>query len=319
MNDAARRAARSDLSAEAALVLVSLLWGVSFPLMKHWQNAAKECPGGGLLSGVTLIALRMALALALVALFTPRLLRGATRREHLAGAAVGLAFGSGFALQTWGLAFTTPSRSAFFTSLCSAWTPVVGWLFLRLRVRPLTLAGLALGVIGAAFFVEDEWRLGFGETLTLVASLFFVGQILLLDRLGRGIDSSRMTPAFFLTTALIALAVGESVALSSCGNIAWVSWVRGMLADWSVVLAVIVLGLFPTFLAFQLMNRFQPRVSANRAALIYLLEPVFTAIISVSLGMEALTWALVLGGGFILTGNILVEAAGWFRRTEAAR
>ena len=28
------------------LVMVTLLWGVSFPLTKNWQQAAEACPGG---------------------------------------------------------------------------------------------------------------------------------------------------------------------------------------------------------------------------------------------------------------------------------
>jgi drug/metabolite transporter (DMT)-like permease len=312
MLDAVPPARKVRLQAEAALVLVTLLWGMSFPLVSLWQAAAAECPGGPLLAGLTLIALRMALASAFVLLLSPRLLTRATRREHAVGVAVGLVFGAGFTLQTWGLAFTTPARSAFFTSLCCAWTPPLGWLLFRLRVGVWQLAGLALGLAGTAWFVEDGWLLGRGDALTLAASPFFTLQMLLLDRLGRGIDSGRTTPAFFVTTG--ALACGLALAAGAhYGFGSWWEWLTGMLANRATALEVLLIALLPTFLAFWLMNGFQPRVAANRAALIYLLEPVFAAIISVPLGFERLTAPLLLGGLLILTGNVVVEVAGWLR------
>jgi drug/metabolite transporter (DMT)-like permease len=308
---------KSGLQAEAALVLVTFLWGLSFPWMKTWQDASAACPGGKLLSGLTLIALRMALACVLVAVFRWRLLTSATRREHAVGVIVGLVFGTGFVLQVWGIAATTPARSAFFTSLCSAWAPLFGWLFLRLRVSFLTFIGLAIGLAGMVFFVGDDWLLGPGETLTLIASLFFAVQMLLLDRLGRRIESGNMTPAFFLTTGL--LAVGIAFLVASCGEgvAPWLNWLGGMLRDGRVVRDVGLMALLPTFVAFHLMNQYQPRIPASRAALIYLLEPVFSSIVSVSLGFETVTAGLLLGGGFILTGNLLVEIAGWLRARRA--
>ena len=48
-------------------------------------------------------------------------------------------------------------------------------------------------------------------------------------------------------------------------------------------------------------------VPASRAALIYLLEPVFTAIVSVVAGYDPLSIPLLVGGALILLGNLLVE------------
>src|SRR4051812_41524959 len=72
------------------------------------------------------------------------------------------------------------------------------------------------------------------------------------------------------------------------------------------------------------MNTYQPAVSPSRAALIYLLEPVFTLAFSMS------AWALTsskhydepsvplfVGGALILGGNLLVEAFGVKRPTPS--
>ena len=53
--------------------------------------------------------------------------------------------------------------------------------------------------------------------------------------------------------------------------------------------------------------------SAGRAALIYLLEPVFAAAYSIAWGLDVLTLRLVTGGVLILGGNLLVELPLWLR------
>jgi drug/metabolite transporter (DMT)-like permease len=55
------------------------------------------------------------------------------------------------------------------------------------------------------------------------------------------------------------------------------------------------------------MNSYQPLVPASRAALIYLLEPIFTAVVSVVAGYDHPSVPLVVGGTLILLGNLLVE------------
>src|SRR5439155_1224670 len=85
---------------------------LSFPLMKNWQNAAGACPAGKLVAGMTLIALRMALALLVLIAWQPRLLVGPSRREHAGGALIGAVFFLGFLLQVRGLADTTPALAS---------------------------------------------------------------------------------------------------------------------------------------------------------------------------------------------------------------
>jgi drug/metabolite transporter (DMT)-like permease len=111
---------------------------------------------------------------------------------------------------------------------------------------------------------------------------------------------------------VLAGAAGLAAAAADCGVAAWGQWLAGMLSSDETALDAFLMALLPTFVAFWLMNRYRPRIPANRAALIYLLEPVFTAIISVSLGFESLTVPLLVGDLLILAGNV-VEVAGWLR------
>ena len=72
--------------AAGMLVVVTLLWGLSFPLMKTWENGTADCPGGPVLGAFTLIALRMLAAVGILGAWQPHLLWAATGRELRIGA-----------------------------------------------------------------------------------------------------------------------------------------------------------------------------------------------------------------------------------------
>ena len=294
--------ARGENRAALMLVAVTALWGVSFTWSKGWQTASEGAPGGELLSALTLIALRMPLALLLFGACRPGSVLQATRAELRGGSAIGAVFFAGFALQTWGMASTTPALSAFFTCLCSAWAPLLGLVFLRARVAPLTLLGLVLALAGCSVLVEG-WNLGKGEWLTTAASFFFGVQVLVLDRLGKRLEPAQLTAGFLGATGGLAVLTALVVAASSCGVGTWLEWLAGMLARRDVAVILLCQAVFGTALAFHWMNTYQPLVSPSKAALIYLLEPVFTPLVSIPLGHDQLTYPLVIGGLLILVGN----------------
>jgi drug/metabolite transporter (DMT)-like permease len=300
--------------ATAMLAVVTLLWGLSFAWMKNWQEAAQGAPGGPLLASLTLIALRMPLALLVLAAWQPRLFTAPTRREYAAGALIGVTFTAGFVLQVWGLNWTTPALSAFFTSLCSAWAPLLAWACLGVSVSRLNLLGLAVALAGIAVLglkLEEGWRLGPGETLTLLASLLFALELLQLDRLGRAVNSAHLTVGFLGASAVLAGLASGAVAARGPGPGEWAAWVGDMLGRPPVLRDLALMTLLPTVLAFHWMNVYQPRVPASRAALIYLLEPVFSAAFSVWWEHDRVTASLLLGGGLVLAGNLLVELPRW--------
>jgi drug/metabolite transporter (DMT)-like permease len=310
------------------LIATTVLWGLSFPLMKSWQEAstdwqatldADQALAGKVIASVTLIALRMLLALVILAIFRPRLFSAPERKEHLYGMIIGWIFFAGFALQVLGLAWTTPALSAFFTSLGSAWVPLLAWICWRTRVAGVTLLGLALGIVGVMVLTgidtgpSEAWSLGWGELLTYGSAMIFAVEILVLDRLGRSVQSAHLTVSFMATSALAALVLAVGVSAASVGLGPWAAWTLQMVKDPAVLRDLLLLTVFSTVLAFHWMNAYQPLVPASRAALIYLLEPVFGSIFSIMIGHDALTMRLVLGGAIILGGNLLVELPQWLR------
>lgn len=326
MPEAESHPRRDPLHATVMLVLTTFCWGLSFPLMKGWQEQSTDCPGGPLLASATMILVRVVLAVLILAAFRPSLVRKPSRRAHLSGAVVGMVFFLGFILQVLGLTWTKPALSAFITSLGSAWVPLFAWLWWRTKVASLALIGIGLGIFGTALLPRsdggEESTLGAGALLTFLSAMFFAVEILLLDHLGKGIPSGHLTVSFFAVTAVLALLLAAGWAACGPGLSSWSGWLFGMLRTPGIAVDVGLLTVFCTVLAFHWMNTYQPRVSASRAALIYLLEPVFAAAFSIVLGYDRLTPRLLIGGGIIIGGNLLVETPRliyeWRKRADKA-
>jgi drug/metabolite transporter (DMT)-like permease len=114
-------------------------------------------------------------------------------------------------------------------------------------------------------------------------------------------------------TGLPTLFLAVGIAAGQGQLIPWLRWLQRILGQPAVLRDVLLLTLLSTVLATHLMSTYQPRVSASRAALIYLLEPVLAAALSIVMGLDSISGRLLLGGAFILSGNAIVELPVWIR------
>jgi drug/metabolite transporter (DMT)-like permease len=149
--------------------------------------------------------------------------------------------------------------------------------------------------------------------------VLFSIQILLLDRYGREVSPELLTLHLAAVSGFPAVLIAGAIAAGGMGMENWLGWTGAMLADPTIALAVVVLTVFSTIMAFYWMNKYQPQLSANRAALIYFLEPLFGAGFSLLLGYDKWSYSLLLGGGLIVGGNLLAEPALWRPRLSEDR
>jgi drug/metabolite transporter (DMT)-like permease len=295
------------------LVVVTACWGLAFPCTKSWQNGAAGCAAGAAVAGLTLVALRTSLALLLFAACRPRLVWGPSRREHSIGLLLGLTHSLVLGMQALGMASTTPARVGFLASLSAAWVPLLTLLVFGRRVGWVALLGVVSGLTGAFVLGSGEgWgeAPGQGECWALASSVVLAVELLLLDRLGKGAGAGHLTVGFLAGTCLPALACAVAGAACGPGVTAWLSWAGQTLQGPVVWRDLMLLALFPTVLATHWMGIYQPRVPADRAAVIFLLEAVFAAAFSILWGLDHLTLPLALGGALIVTGTLLVELPG---------
>lgn len=309
------RPGQDRIKALSMLVLATFFWGTSFILMKALVLRQQQMVDASTwhLSALSLI-LRFGIAAGLLFLWNFRQIRRMTWLEFYEGAGLGVVGGIGLLFQMEGVNHTSASTAAFLTQCYCIFIPLL--VACRKREWPsrtITLSTIMV-LVGVAILSQFDFRelqIGKGELEVLIASLFFTGQILWLERpLFADNNPHNFTFVMFVVTALIFI----PVPLNSGG-------LQMSIAAYSAVptiVLILAIAILCTNIAYGLMNYWQPRVDATRAGLIYCSEPVFTSIFalflpgwlsafaSVNYANETITQQQFVGGGLIVAGNVII-------------
>lgn len=238
-------------------------------------------------------------------LASPRRLRGLTRFELTSSAWVGLAMIAGFSLQTIGLLTIESSKSAFISALYVPLVPIITLVFLRERPRRVVWIGIVIAFVGLVLLAGPaaiaSLTLGRGEIATFISSIAFAAQIVLMGRFAGRVDAGR---ASLVQVALLSIA---SFAMMPLAGEAIPSF------SWPLVATAGGLGIASALIQV-IMNWAQAFVSANRAALIYAVEPVWAGLLGRFVG-ERLPGLAILGGAMVIVAVIVSEAR-WPRRAK---
>ena len=275
--------------ADAALAFNALVWGTTFVLNKEALHY---------ISPLLLLAARFTLAgLALVVLY-----QRAVRVQIVAGIAwggclAGLFLFGGFAFQTIGLKYTSPTKSAFITGLCTVMVPLLAALVYRSRPRVSELVGVSVATIGMGLLTLEGpfGSIGRGDLLTLLGAAAFAAHIVTLGHYSASVGFELLSVAQVSAAAVSAL------------SLFW--WVEPIQVQWQpvVIWAILITGLLCTAAAFTVQAWAQRFTSSTRTALIYALEPVFAWMTSWIVLGESLSGRAAGGAVLILAGVLLVE------------
>lgn len=300
------------------LILACAMWGLSFPTIKALnlvQNTAESW-----LSSAAIMIARFGLAavLLLPILFWQRHIGFRfTKSEIQQGIGLGIFGGLGLLLQVDGLAYTEASTSSFLTQASVFIIPLVKSLWHRALPTAKEMLCCLIALIGLSILSGLDWQnlthIGRGEAETLAAATLFTGQILMLEpRAFAANNSLRVSLIMFgLITLLCIPLYGIKGGTPS-------SLVHTFADLRALALLAILIGPC-TLMAFLWMNRWQTHVTATTAGLIYCTEPVFASLVALVLPAwmsttlhihypnETLTTALLLGGGLVLTANLLIQ------------
>ena len=285
----------------AALVLVTAIWGVTFVQIK---DALALYPL------FAFLAVRFAIAVAVLAVPAGRRLPSLGKQGAAAGAGLGILLAAGYALQTAGLDRTTVSAAGFVTGMYVILTPVFGLALFRIRRGRAVWLGVALAVIGLAMLSGVAAGSVAGDLLVLAAAALYALQIALMERFAPRFDPLAFTTARDdrrvrrLRSDRRRCRAGRSAArLDGLGRAA--SSRASSRARFGYLVQAWA----------------QQRTSATRTALVFALEPVFAGIFGFALAgdrLGAVGWA---GCAVILCGIAIAEpaAAGTLARLVRVR
>ena len=268
-----------------ALAGVALVWGVSFVVMKP---ALEQQPLWDF------IATRFSVAVVVMLLIRPKVVREISRRIAVRGTYLGIILAAAFLTQTIGLSFNTAATTGFITGLYVIVVPLLSWLMFRVPVAGRVWVGVALAFVGLALISINDFGFELTQLWTLVGAILFALHFVVLARWSPGLSSYSLT--------LVQLCAATAVA-----------WVGALVdgyqppTDLATWVAVAYTGIFATALAYLVQTWAEARMDASRVAVILTLEVVFAALVAVAVGQEVLALKTIFGGALIVLAMFVVE------------
>jgi drug/metabolite transporter (DMT)-like permease len=278
-----------------ALLVVTLVWGTTFPAMKDLTAT---------LSPAWIVFTRFALAALLLAPFLVR----AARADLVSGAVLGLLLFFCYVFQVEGLALTSSNRNAFICGLNVLIVPLLGILGGKPPERRIVVA-LVLAVAGLAALCWDGGAWGLGDTLALGAALCFGLYIKLMEVRTRAAERlMSVTATQILTVALCSagwlLATEAPLGGGAAADVYWVNVFVSLKAG---SYNIVYLGVLCTAAIISLQTWGQSRSTANEAAVIYAFEPAAAAVFGYFWLGESMSGRGWIGAALLISGMIVSQ------------
>lgn len=221
------------------------------------------------------------------------------------GAILGTILFIGFALQTVGLQFTTPSKNAFLTAVNVVIVPVIAYFIFKRKIDRHETIGSILAIIGIGFLtLQGTLTMNIGDALSLACAVAFAFDIFYTNLFVQKEDAISLTIVQFYTASLLSVLI---VFLQ--GDIP-VSFER------EAILSIVYLAVFSTTVAYVFQNVAFRYTTATKAAIILSLESFFGMLLSVLLLHEALTGRMVIGAILIMAAILIAEVKPSFQHKK---
>ncbi|GGJ78638.1 membrane protein [Deinococcus aquiradiocola] len=300
------QSARRLVTPPAALVLVAVVWGLTYPvtgrLVRH-------------VSPQLLLCLRFGLAFLL--LFPGVVRARPSLSVLLTGAALGVVQYLEFSTLAAGLALTPPGRAAFLVSLSVVLIGVAEPLCDRRAPPPATLVAVLVTALGLLLVTvpsgasAGDTRSAAGVWLCLACAACTTAQVVLTGRVMRRPHRNPVPPGVLVGAQLGTVALLSGLAVTWTGGWTVLALPRlGAPVALGLLGGVVLLAVFATVLALLAQTWAQGQVCASRVAVIYALEPVVAVLVGAGLMGERFGALQVMGALCVLCGLVCSEWPG---------
>jgi drug/metabolite transporter (DMT)-like permease len=249
------------------------------------------------LSGIETSALRFLIAAACMLPWAVR----ASRRAWLDGAVLGALVLTSYVAQAYGLQFISSNRSAFLTSLNVLMVPIFGLAFgNKISLRIVLAAVLACAGIGLMSW--DGGGNWLADMSTVAGAAGYALYVIVLSA-----RAARHPARNLAATQIVWMAVlGSLWMLADAFGTDKMQTLSGRV-NTEILLGLAYLGVVATAGMLFIQAIAQRHVSADKAAVIYAMEPVFAAMFAWWWLAEGLTFKAALGGAIVVFAVVLSE------------
>lgn len=281
-----------------ALLLVTFVWGTTFPAMKDLS---------GHFSAVWIVVIRFGFAGMILLPF----LRRAGYADVLAGVLLGATLFVCYMLQLCGLALTSSNRNAFIIGLNVLVVPLLGLALGKIPERKI-VAAIILAIAGLFSLCWDGGAWSRGDTWALCGAFCFGVYIQLLEAMARRVSN------------LMALTAIQIITVALCALIWLLVWeLPAHPMDWTQlskdgvehIVNFLYLAVIGTAAIIAVQTWGQRNSSANEAAVIYAFEPACAALAAYFWLGETMAWRGAMGASLLIAGMIVSQ---WRSRNKDA-
>lgn len=290
---------REALAADAAVASVTAIWGSTFVVNRLVLDTTPP---------LLFLLLRFGLAAAVLLV----LAHGRRKSPGLFkdSAVIGALLAGGIGTQLVGQLFTTASKAAFVTGLSVPLTPVIGFITTRKTPTRENLTGL---IVAAAGFAVLSWPaetsgLNVGDMLVLVTAVLYAYLIVYLGETAGRHDVRWFSAGQMLFATLgVGLLRLAATPFLNRPEAFFAAEGRALPLDGRLLLAVLWMGLMASVLTTLVQTWAQARMSATHAAVLFALEPVFTAVFAAIILGERMSSRDIAGAALVLLGILVSE------------
>ena len=310
-----------DTRADVALLALALMWGTSHVITKNVLTAHTP---------FFYTSLRFGIAALLFALVFAKPLWRSSGQAVRQGLLLGACSFAGISLYTAGLVFTQASKAGFITGLYLVFTPLLAWLFFRLRPTRDNVVGLLIAITGFGLlsYPQTGATFNWGDGLILCAAIAWGAHIAATSAFARQSEVHLLAAWQVIVVAVLAffahLLLSEFAVTDPSGPLTALLALEARPNHLTMATMVQIgyMALLVTFVAALVQTWAQGKVAPAHAALFYALEPVMAALFATLILGEKLSVRSALGALLIVAGvtlsrlGLLSKAA---RRAEEAR
>lgn len=277
---------------ESALVIVTIIWGLGFPITKLAVNS-------GFGTNTIMVGRFLTASIVLSVIYFKRL-KNINKTILKYGIITGVFLFLGFFFQTIGNVYTTPSKNGFITQLNIVFVPYLYFLFFKKKVDRYNIISVAIAMVGMFILMYDNDFLNGinkGDIYTFICAIMIAFNVVTGSYFLKKYD---FDPALFVLINILVSMVFSIILMLLFDSVP----LDITLVDFWPLL---FLGVLNTALGF-LVQSYALKISIpTRVSLIVALESVFAAIGSVLIIKEVLSYQIVIGGLLIISGILITE------------
>lgn len=275
-----------SVKADFLLIIVTLLAAVSWMFSKEALSVMPP---------LLFIGSRFLLAGIFIALFSQRSLSGLSAQQLMTSAKVGILFGMSMCLWIFGLYYSTSlGEGAFITSIASILVAPISYLIFKDKIERSNWIALPIALIGLAMLsLENGFKPEASQMFFFAAALLLSMTFILNGRAAASMSASALTSISLSFVGVMGIAT--SFFLEQ-----WPQQTTSSMVQWLLLSAII-----GTSARFLLQTYAQGLTTPSHAAVIMILEPVWTALIAAAWFSERMSTTQSLGCSLIFMALLI--------------